>query len=102
MESQKERVVMCDMHEQTKQLAHNLAAQKEKLIKDAITHLIGDDWSIADVTGRGKFYLLPDKTEIFNFDGVDLIHFLHNRTEVDDSKTGMFMRAVTDYRLFYT
>lgn len=89
------------MHEQTKQLAHGLAAQKEALIKTAITHQIGDDWTIADITGKGAFIILPDKTEIFAFEGVGLIHFLHTRTEVDNSKAGIFMRAVTDYKLLY-
>lgn len=89
------------MIEQAKQLAEGLTAQKERLIKDAISHLIGDEWTVADVAGRGKFYLLPDKPEIFSFDGVDLIHFLHTRTEVDNSKLGIYMRAITDYKILY-
>jgi len=90
------------MHEQMNQLVHNLAVQKETLIKDTITRQIGDEWTISDITGRGEFKIMPDRTEIFSFDGIELIHFYHTRTEIDDSRAGLFMRAVVDYRLMYT
>lgn len=82
-------------------LAHELAAQKDSLIKAAIDHCIGKSWTIADIAGRGLIEVQPDKSEVFSFDGRDLIHFNHTGTEVDDSPNGIFMRAVTHYRLLY-
>lgn len=90
------------LEQKTMQLAHGLAVQKESLIKSAIEHCIGKDWTIAEITGRGEFNIQPDNTEIFSFDGRELIHFYHTRTEVDSSHKGIFMRVVIDYRLLYT
>ena len=89
------------LEQKTMQLAHGLAAQKEFLIKAAIDHCIGRYWTIADITGRGEFKIQPDNTEIFSFDGRALIHFYHTRTELDNTNKGIFMRAMTDYRLLY-
>ena len=91
------------MSEFTGKLTTGLASTKEGLIKAAITHQIGTyQWTISDITGRGEFKILPDKTEIFAFDGVDLIHFGHMRTEVDNGKTGLYMRATQEYQLLYS
>lgn len=89
------------LEQKTMQLAHGLASQKEALIRAAIDYCIGENWTIADITGRGAFTVLPDKTEMFSFDGRDLIHFFHTITEVDNSHEGIFMRDVTEYRLLY-
>ena len=86
----------------THKLAANMAAKKESLIKEAISFSIGtDDWTIAEITGRGEIKILHDKTEIFSFDGVDLLHFGHVTTEIDDSKPGCFMTAIQEYRKLY-
>jgi len=91
------------MNKFTNKLATGLAAQKEKLIKDAITYKIGnDEWCIADLTGRGEMRILPDKTEIFAFDGQELIHFGNFRTEIDNKAMGCSMKAVQEYRLLYS
>lgn len=91
------------MSEFTNKLAIGLASKKESLIKDAITHQVGDDqWTIADITGRGEFKILPDKTEIFAFDGVDLIHFGYMRTKIDNGNIGIYMNATQEYRLLYS
>ena len=88
-----------DLHgEAIKQLTSNMAASKDKIIKQAIDAVIGKDWIISDLTGRGEFLILPDKTEIFKFDGMELIHFMVQRTEIDDSKSGMSVNSIQDYR----
>lgn len=83
------------------QLARGIVEQKEFLIKHAIEHCIGKDWTVDDIKGRGEFTVLPDNTEVFSFDGQEMIHFYHTRVEVDNSHKGTFMRALTDYRLLY-
>ena len=85
----------------TAQLATTLIKRRDKLIMDSITKLIGDDWTISDLTGRGQFVLLSDKTEIFSFDNVPLIHFYHLRTEIDNSVIGINMKVTQDYKLLY-
>ena len=87
----------------TEQLATTLVEHRGRLIEDAITHMIGDDWCITDITGRGAFITLPDKTEIFSFDGVNLIHFYHLYTKIDNSNDmiGLNMEATQDYKLLY-
>jgi hypothetical protein len=91
-----------DVEKFTEKIATGLAAKKESEIKRAITHVIGnDEWTIADITGRGAIKILPDKTEIFSFDGVDLIHFGHMRTEIDNKNMGIHMTVVQEYRLLY-
>ena len=75
-----------------------MVARKDELIRQAINSVIGDDWCIRDLIGRGEFLVLPDKTEIFKFDGVELIHFMPPRTEIDDSKVGMVVNSVQEYR----
>lgn len=86
------------LSEKRKQLASAMAASKDKLIRQAINSLIGEDWCIRDLTGRGEFLILPDKTEIFKFDGMELIHFMIPRTEIDYSKAGMVVNSVQEYR----
>lgn len=87
--------------QKTMQLAHELASQKESVIKAAIKHHIGKNWTDTDITGRGEFTVLPDGTEIFSFDGCELIHFYHTKVEMNDLLDGTSMRAVTAYRLLY-
>ena len=91
------------MSEFTDKLAMNMATGKEKLIKAAITHQVGNNqWSISDISGRGEFKILPDKTEIFAFDGVDLIHFGIIETVIDDAKVDIYATAMQKYRLLYS
>jgi len=89
------------MSEKTDQLSHQIVAQKETVIKAGISSVLGDDWMISDITGRGSITILPDKTEIFAFDGVDLIHFFHVETSIDHSHTGIMMKATQKYKLLY-
>jgi len=91
------------MNEFANKLSKELAVQKEKLIKDAINYKIGNsEWCIADLTGRGEMKILPDKTEIFAFDGQELIHFGNFRTEIDNKAMGWSIKAVQEYRLLYS
>ena len=58
----------------------------------------GESWVIGDLTGRGEFLTLPDKTEVFKFDSMELIHFMVPRMEIDNSKTGTVVNNVQEYR----
>ncbi len=89
------------MKAQTKQLATMMIAHRDKFIKQAITHILGDDWRIQDITGRGTFTVLPDKTEIFSFDGIDMIHFYHLQTVIEHDTIGINMKAIQEYKLLY-
>ena len=86
------------LSESRNQLVSNMAASKDKIIKPAIDAVIGKDWVIRDLTGRGEFLILPDKTEVFKFDGMELIHFMIPRTEVDNAKQGMHVNSIQEYR----
>lgn len=93
----------CDKKCLTDKLTTRLATQKESEIKNAITHIIGNEqWTIADIAGRGEIKILPDKTEIFAFGGIDLIHFGCMRTEIYNDGIGIKMRAVQEFRLLYS
>lgn len=60
----------------TQNMAETLAAKKDELIKDAITHMIGHDrWTIDEIKDRGRFIIIQNKTETFTFDGVELLQF---------------------------
>jgi len=60
----------------SKSLAQSLAAQKESIIRNAITYALKrDDWSIADVGGRGQFEIHLGGSSVFSFDGEDLVWF---------------------------
>ncbi len=64
------------MEEIIKQVLMDAASQKETFIKEAINKVLGtDDWDMIDIARRGEIKILPDKTEIFTFDGIDLLHF---------------------------
>lgn len=93
---------MENLNEIVMQLSTRIATEKEHLIKNAIIHCIGHDgWSIGDLTGRGEFKIQPDKTEIFAFDGQDLIHFMVAETSIDESHIGIFARTAQKYQLLY-
>lgn len=93
---------MSNIQEKTEQLAYGVAAKKEALIKKAISHAVGnDDWSIKDITSRGLFRVLTDKTEIFCFDGIDLIHFMIPETVIDNSVGGMLLTINQYYKVLY-
>jgi len=89
------------MDEFVRQLAVNVVRQKDQLIEEAITSQIGNQWSVEEIDGRGTIKVLPDKTEIFAFDGVDLIHFYHIKTVMDYSRVGVSAKATQEYRLLY-
>ena len=86
----------------TSRLTTRLARKKEILLKNAISYKIGNyDWDIADLTSQGEIKISPDGTEIFAFDGQDLIHFGHLRIEADNTVPGYGMKAIQEYRLLY-
>lgn len=84
--------------EQRQKLVSALANNKDQILKQAITSVLGDDWCIGDLTGRGEFLILPDKTEVFKFDGMELVHFMIPETKIDNSITGMKVNVEQQYR----
>jgi len=57
-------------------LVKELAAKKDSLIKEAITFMIGEDWSLDDIRGRGRFVKhASGGPEVFSFDGKALLEF---------------------------
>jgi hypothetical protein len=84
--------------EKRTQIVHAMSASRDAIIRQAINSVIGDKWVASDLTGRGEFLILPDKTELFKFDGMELIHFMVPRTEIDNSRPGMVINAVQEFR----
>ena len=83
-------------------LAGQVVKEKDKLIKDAISHKIGsENWSITDIANRGEMSILPDKTEVFSFDGQELIRFWPATTKTVCSGTGFSGTAEQKYQLLY-
>ena len=89
--------------DEAKMIVDSLSRNKERLIKNAIDHKMeSKDWRIEDLTGRGEIKICPDKSEIFAFDGVDLIWFSAPKTEIDSSVKGIYLRTVQEYQLLYS
>jgi hypothetical protein len=84
--------------EQRKIMVGALASNKDKILRQAITSVLGDDWCVRDLTGRGEFLILHDKTEIFKFDGIELVHFMVPETKIDNSISGMKVNVEQQYR----
>lgn len=81
-------------------LTKAIVAQKDGLMKDAISHKLGrSDWRIAELTGRCEMRILPDKSEIFSLDGCDLIQFYPPKTKIDNNGLGMSIKSAQEYRL---
>lgn len=74
-----------------------LMRQKDVLIKRAIDHRLGEDWTVEEVTGRGCMVITPDKIETFEFDGVPLIEFLPFDSTMHDN----IIQVSIKYRLLY-
>lgn len=62
----------------------SIERKKEQLIEKAIDFVMkGEPWNIDDVKNNGKFIVKHDKTETFQFNGIQLIVFyplFSNRT----------------------
>lgn len=88
------------LKEKSNQLFIGLTSKKEKIITDAVSAQIGNDyWLMTDLAGRCSIKILPDKTEIFSLDDVDLIHFGHVKTEIQNSGMGIRFKATQEYKV---
>lgn len=83
-------------------ISGGLMAQKEEQIKAAIDFMIGESWTIDDIVGRGEFHLYPDKTEVFTFDGRELIRFYPAETEIEQKGHSTFLKGKQRYELLYS
>jgi len=82
-------------------LSEAITAGKEKLLKEAITHVQGKCWTIDDISGRGEFKIDQDGTEVFYFDGIPLIVFYRMKHTIGTSGIGIDMKTLQQYRLLY-
>ena len=86
------------MKDAASRLAESFTAQKEKVIKDALTYKTGiSGWRVEDLENRGELKTAPDKTEVFSFDGEDLVFFGSLKTEINDG----VLTITQDYKLLY-
>ncbi len=83
------------------QLAVEMTSTQEKIIKEAINFKIGTDWDMFDVIADCSMKTLPDKTQIFCFQGEDLIHFNRIKYDLIEGVNTYKMTASQDYRLLY-
>jgi hypothetical protein len=70
----------------TQVIAESLVISRDNLMRDAVSRFIGaSDWELEAILGRGHLYKLPDGSEIFSFDGVELLKFrpLETKTTID-------------------
>jgi len=84
---------------QMKMIANAMAAEKEKIIRKAISSRIGDKWVDADLKGRGKLLLLQDGTEKFIFDGVEMIHFMLEKPDTTTIDLSTTLKVTQKYKL---
>ena len=84
-----------------KQISTAMVANKDQLITEAINNSIGKGWTIGEIAGRGEIVVLPDKTETFVFDGVELLRFWPPVSEIDDSGMGIKIKATQQYMELY-
>ncbi len=90
------------MNEQIEKLAIDIGSQKERELKNAISHVIGNDkWSISDITGRAEMRRYPDNTEVFVFDGIELLVFYPIETSIDSNAIGVSLKATQKFRKLY-
>lgn len=90
------------MNEQIEKLAIDLGSQKKREIKQAISHVVGNDkWTIREITGRAEIRNYPDNTEVFVFDGIELLAFYPIETSIDTSAMGVSLKATQKFRKLY-
>lgn len=74
-----------------------MVKQKEDIILKAI---LGQDikvQSLSSIENRCQFRVLPDGTEVFSFDGMDLIHFLVFVPEIKMKDNKMIMMVTQQF-----
>ena len=89
------------MNQIVSNISMGLMTQKEDQIKAAIDYMIGQPWTIEEIAGRGEFRIYPDKTEVFTFDGVELVRFYPIQTETEQKGHSTFLKGKQEYALLY-
>lgn len=82
-----------------KQISDGIEQKKDEIIKMAINHYLAKhDWWITDIIGRCNMNIFPDKTEVFQMDGINLVEIypVMFKTEEQDGIT--VLTAVQEYR----
>jgi len=86
---------------QIERIVMRTAEEKDSLIRNAITFILGDNWTIKSITGRCEIQITPDKREIFCLDGKPLLEFYPIETFIDHKDLGVSMKASQKYRKLY-
>lgn len=87
------------MSDVVNRLCKGIVDSKDDLIKAEITKFIGSDWSIEGIKGRAELLLMPDGSEIFKLDGVELIQFMKAESSVNTDGVSYMAKANQSYRL---
>lgn len=82
-------------------LCEEMMDKRDDLIRLAINRQIGTDWVLADIPERGLFRYEPDGSEVFSFDGVDLIQFFPMQSETVTDGASIKLVASRKYRELY-
>lgn len=86
--------------EKAEALSISLAAGVDDILRKAIvTHTGSETIDLVELARHGRLAKFPDGTEIFSYDGVDLIRFWPCRFIHSHDKHCYRMRAVRNYQL---
>lgn len=93
----------CDtVKDQAEKIGIALARDKDKHIAQSITEYLGHDkWKIKDIAGRGQIKQYPNRTEVFELDGVELIKFSAVEYVADGFKITATFSCVKLYKSKY-
>ena len=87
------------MNDVARKLARQLNESKDKLISDEITRFIGGDWSIDDLKCRCEVLNMPDGSEVFTIDKVELIQFFKPEHSVNANGLSYSASTNQSYKL---
>tara|TARA_R100000951_G_C2586526_1_gene163625 strand:+ start:351 stop:620 length:270 start_codon:yes stop_codon:yes gene_type:complete len=71
------------MSEFTDTLCKQVIDSKDNLIKIEVTRFLGSEWKVEDLKGMAGLLVMPDGSEIFTVDGVELIQFFKIESQVN-------------------
>ena len=87
------------MNSVASRICKSIVDSKDDLIKAEITKFIGSDWSVEELKGRAELLFMPDCSEIFKLDGVELIQFMKAESSVNTDGVSYMAKAEQIYRL---
>lgn len=79
-------------------LINSIIAQKEQLLKEAVEHKLGKDFTNEDVINKCNIIFLPNGTEHLIVDGEKMIEFYQPIHEMKYAE----LKAGINYRKFYS